>query len=415
MGFKSFTYRILVAAVFIFASALVSNVQGQNQEPSRFSLAINGGVNFADLNSSSDLPVLESNLNTMTEQTLVFGSGLRYALTPNLSLEAGYKYSNIRGESGNFETTMHTASFKSIFSLNTVIRPFLSAGVGYDLYSFNSPSESLDDKGISYNAGVGLALKIHKNIDLFSHYEYHLAPNTVDNIPTADYAIFGFEGDLLTTLTGGLRINFPSKSKRPSVRSSRSSSRPVPVETSPSDEASPSGYSDFDSISRKIVDLEEDVNHLERRIEEQGDGSNSPATNRLAQRVENMEMLLQEVRSKLNDIPDDPVVQSNSGLAESIPRGNYVQIFASEKLSSAQKVRSEAISALGNRLNGTSEQVFITRRDRFYQVLIGELRDKEKATNIRNFMSNKHSDAFVIIFPRPMSLQSAYKDMQIVE
>lgn len=435
MVLKSSTFRTLLTAVFITASALANTAQGQDH---LFSLTFNSGVNFGDLSSSSGFSVMQSYLNTSTLNTFTIGTGVQFEPTPIWTLEAGYKYSKILGEAGGFETNVNTVSFKNMINLDrifasakllSIVNPYLSAGVGYDFYSFDSfssPSESFNDKSISYNIGLGLAVKVTRSIELFSHYEYHVASNTIDNVNT------GFEADFLNTLTGGLRINFFSGRKR----ASRSTVQPPPVEATPvaetiplvvedspevetplvmedspvvetytSVEDSSAEYNEFASILRKIEHLEEDVNHLEQRIEE----------HELVQRVENMEILLQEVRSKLDNIPDEPAVENGSGLAKSVPRGTYVQIFASDRLSLAREVRDEAISVLENRLKGTSEQVVITRRDNFYQVLIGGLSDKGKAASIKSIMSDQYSDAFIISFPRPLSLQADYSDIQIVE
>ncbi len=404
MGYKSITIRLFTTFLFLSVSAFFSISHGQNQSLNRFSLTIQGGANFGDFKSAQGIPIMRSNLSKLTETTPAFGAGMQYAITPAWTLEAGYKYSNIRGEDGSFVTTLNTASLKNIINLNQVfslnrltktVNPYLSAGVGYDFYSYESSSEAFNNHGTSYNMGAGIAIKTTKNIDIFGHYEYHLAKNTIDNKNT------GFKADLLSTLTGGIRINFSSGKQQ----ASHPSWRPAPVEISPSQ------YNSFIANTKEVKQLKQKVNHLEQKI---GQNENSETINRLADRVNQLETSMDNTQQLKTSSSQPPVQDKNSNSAVSISQGHYVQIFASHRLGSVQEVRKETISHIGSQLKNPDKQVMITQRDKFYQVLIGEFDNQEKAKNISKILSDEYSDAFVITFPRPLIWEDDYSNLQRV-
>lgn len=436
MRAKSTSIRILTAAIFIF-TAFYSTAQAQNGLLNRLKLSVNTGINFASANSRMEFPVMGSELNAVTQQTYVYGGGIQFAIDPAWSVELGYKYSNVLEESDNFETTMHTASLKNFFNLEQlfvpgakapILNPYLSAGVGYDIFSYKSSSVTIDDQSISYNAGLGLAVRVIRNVELFSHYEYHFASNLIDNLDNVS-----FEPDILNTVTGGIRINFSSGNKSrkrsappinrqpnpyqntqtPAAEKKEKEKVEKPVEEPQVTTTEPDAASE--SITRRVKELEKSLNQLKQKVDNPESGTSSRELYRLAQRVENMEMTLQEVQTKLSEVPDNLVVEDNSGIATSIPLGNYVQVFASNKLTSAQKIRKDVIGTLDSRLEDTSKKVFITRRDKFYQVLIGEFSNMNKASNIKEIISGTYSDAFIINFPRPLSLQPAYENMEMIK
>lgn len=412
MKFKSFFIRGLFVASFLILSGFISMVNSQNIDYRKVSLSVRGGATFG--NEGNGFNLLDSRFNTFTETSGIIGLGIQYALTPAWSLEGGYTYTKIRGRSGRFETNMNIISLKNIFNLNQIlftnrisnsINPYISAGIGYDIYKYKSQSETVDNNSLSYNLGAGITFKLSNAIDLFTHYEYHIASNEVDNVIGGNN---GLGADVLTNLAGGIRINFGKKG------TTHPSWRPVPVEVRPSEyEHLVSEEKRAKEFEQQLAELEKEFDQQEREHEKQIEAY-TETIDRLKQKVSGLEQQLQETRDSLAAISLNPETENASGSAESIPAGHYVQVFATLGLQSAQNVRSHAISQLQDLLDNPSEDVFIAKRKQFYEVLIGTFNDFQKAGNVLQDMKDHHEDAFIITFPRPLSLQELYNGINKV-
>lgn len=399
--FKLFT-SLLLLFFFIFSS----NTKAQIQTTDRISFTAHGGINFQNMSSGSGLPIMRSNLSRLTETSTAFGAGIQYAITPTWTIETGYKYSNIEGNASSFSTSLNTIAFKNIINLNQVfslgdrlpgVNPFLSGGVGYDFYTIDTPSSNLSGNSASYNLGAGIAFKVNESIDLFTHYEYHIASNTIDNRST------GFNADLLNSLSAGIRFNFAGLSNR----TTNPSWKPEPVKLSQKE------YNYLKATSRQVDHLKNKIETLSKSVEKKEQAQkdnhnrNSKAVANLSQRLDRIEALTQQIQ----DSTKKSANEVNSGNAELIQTGNFVQVFSSYRLGAVQKVRSQTINLVKERFSNAKEYVFIAQRGSFFQVLIGPFDTREKAENIKKTVSSTFIDAFTISFPRPSTLQPAYKNL----
>lgn len=407
---KNITVFLVLILFFASGSFSLLKAQKQTQDYRRVSLSVSGGATFANENGFS---LLESRFNVLTETSGILGVGIQYAITPAWSLEGGYSYTEIRGSGGSFTTNMNNITLKNIFNLNQLlftnrisnsVNPYLTAGVGYDIYDYESSTESVSNNSLSYNLGVGLAFKASQTIDLFTHYEYNIASNSVDNIVGNGN---GFGADVLTNLTGGVRINFGKKG------TTHPSWRPVPVDVSPED------YEHLVSKKKQAEELQQKVSYLEKQLEEQDrKHADEIATyegiiDSLKQRIGNLETQLKTTKDSLATVIEKTAEKDK--MDKRISAGHYVQVFASLGLQSAQNVMSKTISELQNYQNyNQNELVFIAKREQFYEVLIGKFDDLQNAGEVLDVMKKTYDDAFIITFPRPVSLQELYDDIEVV-
>jgi prefoldin subunit 5 len=359
---------------------------------------------------------MSSNFSVNTENTPTFGAGLQYALTPAWSLELGYRHASIKGTAEPFETSMNLFTLKNFISLNQIffvnriserVNPFLSFGIGYDFFNYEDSEEKFTAHNSSYNAGAGIAYKLSNTIDLFTHYEYHLGSNAIDN------DVEGWGSDLINSVTGGVRINFGKKdTKHPSWR-------PVPVDISPAD------YDLFVRQSNVIDDLRYRVDNLEQDndeitqytsvIDKKSAEIDSLKTHidKLNQRITKLENSFSNLREENNIVKKE--VDKETGLTVSLPGGHYVQIFATYNLGIAQDVREHAIQYLKNRVQNPEEEIFIIHRKQFYEVMIGFFNNFESADDIKEVMTQIHNDAYVITFPRPVNLKPDFEGIEVLE
>lgn len=403
-------------ACIIFTLLATSTGFSQNYQDTdyrRLSLSISGGTSLGDMNQSNYF--MSSNFSVNTEDTPTFGAGLQYALTPAWSLELGYRHAQIKGRAIPFKTSMNLISLKNIISLNQIffvnqlsdrINPFLSAGFGYDMFTYNGPDEEFYAHNTSYNAGVGVAFRLTNTVDLISQYEYHLASNSTDN------EVAGYGADFINTLTAGVRINFGKKdSKHPSWQ-------PVPVDVSPSD------YNRFMSQAVTIDDLERKISEIAQRQKEKEHEYNQivgkqsseidslkARINRLDTNTDKLATAFSKHQKESKDIKIDP----KTGFAESLPGGHYVQIFATYHLANAQSVRELALQNLKEVLQNSEEQIFIIQRKKFYEVMIGVFIDFAQAKDVQKVMVQVHEDAYVITFPRPINLKPDFEGLKVVD
>jgi len=402
----------LLVAIILFSSGYFSLIKGQDQDYRRVSLSVSGGATFANEDGFS---LFESRFNVPTETSGILGIGLQYAITPAWSLEGGYSYTQIRASSGDFTTDMNNITLKNIFNLNQIlsfnrvsnsINPYLTVGIGYDLYNYESSSESINNNDISYNLGAGIAFKASNTIDLFTHYEYNIASNKVDNL-IGGQGNNGFGSDVLTNLTGGIRINFGDK------QTTHPSWRPVPVEVRPE------RYEYLVSQDKLAESLKQKVADLEKELELQ-DKKHSKQVSLYEQRIDSLNQQITKLQTQLKHAQDSlaSISTSDDGSAErdkSISAGHYVQVFATLGLESAKDVMSKTTSVLNDDQNyDSNDLVFIAKRKQFYEVLIGTFSDYQKAQEVLNMMKGVYGDSFIITFPRPVSLQELYEDISVI-
>lgn len=381
-------FLLLLSTSYAFAQNF------SDEEFRKFSLSITGGANFGDMNRGSYF--MSSNFTDNIKDVPTFGAGVQYAMTPAWSLEAGYRRVTIEGISRPFETNLNMVTFKNIFNLNQILfindistrlNPFLTVGVGYDFFNYDGTDGKYSDSNTSYNAGAGVAFKLSSTLDLFAHYEYHLASNGIDN------AKDGWGADLINTLSGGIRINFGKKDAiHPTWRT-------VPVRLERSE------YNQFLTQAERIRELENqlaEANKREKDTEQQylaTIDSLQPNTDYVDNR--SAQTAVPQTSSKdLKCIE----VQEEPELTEFLPAGHYVQIFATRHPMVANYIRGHAIQNIKKSMNDTDLKVMIFHRKYFYEVIIGRFDTVTNAKEIKDIMTRVHKDAFVITFPRPLKM-----------
>ncbi len=405
--------RFLLLFILFFIPFFAYSQNYSGYEFRKFSLTLNGGASLGDTNRNEYF--LSSNFTTNTKDTYSFGGGLQYALTPAWSLELGYQRTNIKGLDDPFETQMNMISFKNIINLNQLlminviterINPFLTAGVGYDMYNYRSGSEEIYNHNSSYNLGAGLAFKLTNTVDLFSHYDFHIGSNEMDNETE------GWGADLINSLTAGIRLNFGKpKAIHPSWK-------PFPADLSQSD------YDLFMAQVNRVDKLNSQLNQLEERSDFNDKHHDSAIQDnraaidslnvrmdKLEQRMDTLELALANLKGLIHPV----TVNQETGRAELLPAGHYVQIFSSYGISSAQRVRNNALDQLKNSLQNAEQKIFIIKRKQYYEVFIGVLTEFEDASNIQQIMTDFHADAYVISFPRPVNLLTDFEGLNVVD
>jgi len=405
--------KLICFFIFLFSTTFAFSQSNTNQDQRRLSLTINGGTSFGDFSESGNF--MSSHFSVDTKNTFSFGAGLQYALTPAWSLELGYQRTQIEGTEISFRTNMDLISLKNIINLNQLffvnrisdrVNPFLTLGVGYDMFHYDGPQAEFSDDATSYNAGVGIAYKLSNTFDLFTQYEYHLGINSVDNERE------GWGSDLINSLTGGIRINFGRKNaKHPSWR-------PVPIELSPSDYDRLMAQSNLADNLKMRMDKMEKQNAEKEKEFETVIANNSTEINTLktglhslTNRVTELETAFSNLKGQLAEVSVDP----ETGMAQSLSNGHYVQIFATYYLDIAQNVRQQAIESLSESLPNPPNNIVILHRKKFYEVMIGVFNNFDDASNIQGIMNEIHDDSYVITFPRPENLAPDFKGMQVVK
>lgn len=410
----SFTKKSALCFFLLFFTTSVAFAQSyQDTDYRKLSLSISGGASLGNVDEG--IRFMASSFNVETETTPTFGAGLQYALTPAWSLEVGYQRAKIKGRVEPFETTMNLMTLKNIINLNQIffinrvsdrLNPFITAGIGYDMFAYDSPETEFDAHNSTYNLGAGLVYKLSNTIDLFTHYEYHIGSNSTDNV------VAGFGADLINSLTGGVRINFGKK------KSTHPSWRPVPVDVSPSD------YNRLISQADLVDDLQRRISEVEQRQEEKEQGYNQIVDQKSAE-IDSLKARLSRLNEHVDDLKetftnalkesDGVKVNNKTGFAESLTSGHYVQIFATHHLETAQEIREHTIQSMDEVLQSSEQKILIIRRKEFYEVMIGVFSNFTHAQDVQKVMVEVHDDAYVITFPRPINLQSQFKGLKVID
>lgn len=410
--FTSIKYTTLSIFVLLLTASIALS-QGVDDDYRKWSFTLTGGASLGDLNQSDYF--MSSNFSVDIENTPTLGGGIQYALTPAWSLELGYRYTQIKGRTIPFETSMNLFTMKNIINLNQVlftnqssnrINPFLSAGFGYDTFTYDGPDEEFYAQNSSYNAGVGLAYRLSNTVDLISHYEYHLASNLTDN------EIEGYGADFINTMTAGVRINLGEKNTR------HISWRPAPVEISKSD------YNQLLAQSNLLDDIERRLDKIAQRQQKQKEeynqqiASKSEEIDSLKARLERLDKDAEDLKNSLTELDKESTnikINNKTGFAESLPGGHYVQVFATLHRDIAQNIRNYAAQSLEEVLRNSGQEIIIIQRKEFYEVMIGVFDNFEQAQKVQGVMTDNHDDAYVISFPRPVNLQQDFVDLKILE
>jgi len=411
--FKLYLKEGVLSLILLLTASSVFSQSYHYNDYRRLSLTLNGGLSLGDLNRGDYF--LSSSFSTNTKNTPEFGAGIQYALTPTWSLELGYQRTQIKGKDDPFETNMNLLTLKNIINLNQIffvnrisdrINPYLTAGFGYNIFSYSDPNEKFTNRNFGYNAGIGIAYKLTNTLDLFTHYEYHMISNSADNVVT------GYGADLINMVTGGIRINFGRKSSK------LLSWRAVPVEISPSEYNRFLAQADaIDVLKSRLNELAQRQAEREREVDQIVDkrttetDSLKARLNQVLARTDNLEAELTEGLKGIRKVKVNP----ETGFAESLPSGDYVQIFATYFLDVARDVRAGAVEHLGNNLEYAEQNIFIIHRKKFYEVMIGVFDEYKQAKGIQKIMSSAHNDAYVITFPRPINLQPDFKGLKVVD
>ncbi|WP_138431189.1 hypothetical protein [Fodinibius saliphilus] len=404
---------VSIVCLTLFTSSVLYSQSYEFNDYRRLSLTFSGGASLGDRNNSST--ILSSNFTTNTDVTPAFDAGVQYALTPAWSLELGYRRTQIVGSIKQFETNMNMVTLKNIINLNQVlllnrastrINPYLTAGVGYDMFKYKGPDGQFYDHDTSYNAGFGIAYKVNNLIDVFTHYEYRLGANSMDN------EMEGWGSDLLNSLTGGVRLHLGKK------KSSRHLSwRPSPVDLSPAD------YNQFitqnnriESLNRRLTQAE-DANKETERYYKKLIENNTVEIDSLKSQIALLKDSIEELRKALGSMQSEirkVEVNRETGVAYALPQGHYTQIFATYFLETAQKVRNNALKKLGEDTQAEKSKILIIKRKQFYEVLIGVFNDYENSKRVQEIMNKVHDDAYVISFPRPVNLKQDFEGLRVV-
>jgi len=400
----------ILVSLFVAVNVCELLAQNNNEEFSRLSLLLNGGATIG--NGGSGFKFFRSSMSIENKTTPSFGASIQYALTPTWTVEGGYKYTRAEALNNSFETDVNTIIIRNVLNLNQLLKlnkitssfnPFLSAGLGLDIFDFESSQESFSDVDASFSIGAGLYYNLTERLDLFSQYEYQFSTNLLDNKPT------GFGSDVLGTVTGGVRINFGKKGKKHLSWS-------PPAFEIPEEE-----YKELVAASNRLRKLESDYQNLQNEFSRKeqelliGQRESDRKIAGLRANVDSLENYVAGLKAENDSLKKvNERLEKNCGQTTELQPGHYIQIFAAAELANAMNVRRDAISRLTDRLSSPSTQVFITSRRSYYEVLIGVFKQMSETDDILEKMIQVHRDAFVKTIPRPPHLYEAYKDLKRV-
>lgn len=381
-----------------------------NDQYNRWSASVYGGYIFGEKDAGQQ--IFASRFNVVSEPTYAFGTDVRYAIIPFWSIEAGYRYSYLEGV--GFKTTLNTISIKNTFNLNRIYRdsdlagtlnPYVILGVEQDFFNAEGPDDSFGRSEASIIGGLGLAYRVSNRVEIFAQHEIKLSSNSLD------LENRGYPYDQIGMASGGIRIHFGRKDKKPLNLAP------------PSKKVTVQEFENLASEIDRISDLERDLSNLTQRVDT------------LETRVDSMEM---DHNQKFNELfaaidslqaradsleqcmcgqaPQDSVEADTDTreLRREVPAGHYVQVYASQDYNDALEMRDRFRELLSDRLENPEEEVFLIQRRQFYEVLIGTFEQFTAAQQILPTAVNEMSDSFIITFPRHVSWQEQYEGTIII-
>jgi len=403
-------------SVFIIFLLFTANGFAQNSNDyRRVSLSVYGGATLGY--PDDDNQIFGSNFNTFTETTYNFGGGIQYAISPFWSAELGYRYNTIKGVGeGGFETVIHSASLKNTFNFNRLYRrnqisewlnPYLILGFEQDFFKYELGNEDASGIESALLGGFGIAFRITNSVDLFSQFEVKMASNGLDNERR------GFPFDQVGMATGGIRINFGKSDSKP-LNLSPAVKRLTDAEYDDFIEST----EEFKAASREIEAQREKMTEMEERISESERG-NMQQVERLDRFTKILEARIDTLEQRVDslEILYSEAVQeraSEQTLKGEVPAGHYVQVFATTNYEVANRVKEMFHDLLNGELENPEDIVFVIKRGRFYEVLIGTFSEFSDAQRAHGVAIGRFSDAFIITFPRPLHLEDEYRGTAIV-
>ncbi|MEX0905360.1 MAG: SPOR domain-containing protein [Balneolaceae bacterium] len=391
--------KAFFVTLFLLQSGFLNLYAQDGENYSRIGLTIQGGYTFAG--NITGIRLYRSNFNRQTVSSYNQGMGLKFALMPFWSIETGYRYNTITGgASSEFETEVQSASLKNIFnfnrlyqknSLSEVLNVYGIAGYEHDFYEYSSPFEQNKGHGSSIVGGLGVELSIGRAFDLFSQYEMKFSSNRIDNITS------GSKFDQIGMASAGIRFNFGSDDARPLKHKPRVG-RPLEADTpdfvNAPEEPQPLQSTDS-SRSEEIQTSETLLTETEEKYRAQIDS----LTDRL-------HVLQEKIDSLENDTepPGAEPRRTDSGLAaeevQSSPGAFYIQVFNSRRYSNAEEVKNRFEILLAGEPEAAEKNVFVTEKDSFYKVWIGDFPDLSATRNVLEIAHREIPDAFPLRIER---------------
>lgn len=401
-------FFVLFQFSVINTAAQTSTEETGGEKYNRWSASVYGGYIFGERDRGQQ--IFASRFNVVSEPTYAIGTDVRYALIPFWSMEAGYRYSYLEGV--GFETTMHTISIKNTFNLNRFYRkndlagtlnPFVILGVEQDFFDAEGPTDSFSRSEASLIGGLGLAFRVSDRVELYAQHEIKLSSNRLDLTNR------GYPYDEIGMASGGIRIHFGSKQKKPLNLA-------PPAKTITVDE-----FEDFADEIARINDLERDLANLTRRVdtlETQVDSMEMDHNQKFSDlfaMIDSLQARADSLEQCMCGAAQEETVENDSrDLRRTVPAGHYVQVFASRDYEDAIQIRTRFRELLSDRLDNPNEEVFLIRRRQFYEVLIGTFEQFSAAQQILPPAVNEMSDAFIITFERPVHLEEQYEGTVIL-
>lgn len=379
----------------------------------RVSLSLYGGATLGY--PDDDNQIFGSNYNTFTETTYNFGGGVQYAIKPFWSAELGYRYNKIKGTGDDgFETNIHSAVFKNIFNLNRLYRrnsvsewlnPYLILGFEQDYYNYELATEENSGFETALLGGFGLAFSFSNTIDFFTQYEVKMASNKMDNLNR------GYPFDQIGMPTAGIRINFGRKESKP-------------LNLSPAVKLlTDAEYDDFIARSNELRETVDEIESQRAKLtelEEEFDiaeANNQEQIKKLEAFTKILEARIDTLEYRLDNLEVSVAESAQEGeqdLKSEVPAGHYVQVFAATNYEASNRVKEIFHELLGDEFENPEEIVFVIKRGRFYEVLIGTFTQFADAQTAYEIAVDRLSDAFIISFPRPLHLEDEYRGTAIV-
>jgi len=400
---------LLTSSIFLilfFSASAFGQIETSDQETyNRWSASLYAGYILPENDRGNQ--IFASRFNVPSDPSWGLGASVNFALNPFWSLEGGYRYSDLEGD--GFETTVNSASLKSIFNLNRLFRrstlsevlnPYIILGLEQDFFTAESPTEEFSRSEAALVGGLGVAYRVTERVEIFSQYEVKLTSNRLDLIDR------GLPYDEIGMLSGGVKVHFGSSDKKPL------NLKPAMRELTNSE------YDDLFAKIEKVDDLEERLNSLENHVDEQ-DSENNDNFEELYRRVAALQERVDSLESKtdslsMNCCTGQTPEEDDRELAETVAAGHYVQVFASLDYDIALQVKEDFIELFGDQLENPEDEVLIIKRKDFYEVLIGTFEDFSNAQALLPDASDVMPDAFVITFPRPIHLEEQYEGTVIV-
>lgn len=415
---------LITGLLLLFAFFLQPSTAQAQENYRRHSITINAGMATAsgDLSGNQISPL--GYYGSGLDRSLSLGGSYMYGVHPTFSFQLAGQYVQFSPSAANAEKREITfVSMKGLLHLNQLLgariftqrlAPYISLGFGINVKDFDSRL------GWHINGGPGLSFLISRGVDFFAQYEMNLA-NRMVNPVAEDLPTFG-------QTTAGLRFHLGSGSSRHT--SWRRPTRDFFEED----------YQRLVALDSRMEQVESnddrqdrDVQRLEQRLDSR--------TQQLDNRIRSLENTTSDLASDLADMKQSIAENSSSGSGtetaagstndgmmmisgdsageasgpytdaipvSDLPDGYYLQIFASDSMENARRVRQDVIDLLGGSMPDTPEMVLITQRSSFYLVYVGLFSQFNDSASFLRLTQEEYDDAFIIRFPRPAEQEDLY-------